>query len=104
MRNAELRPLITNPYKCFEVFIFYSFRDNYEYLNGLEGLPGFIYANYSPDGTTVLAQPRMYFSSENAKKMLHALGFMGTSDIPLNFFEIYLGPSYKSSIKELENN
>ena len=39
------------------------------YLNALDGVEGFIYKNYTPDGTKDLAKPRMYFTSENGKKI-----------------------------------
>jgi adenine-specific DNA-methyltransferase len=39
-----------------------------EYLNDIKSVEGFIYNNYSPQGTQHLDQPRMYFSNENAKK------------------------------------
>jgi adenine-specific DNA-methyltransferase len=39
------------------------------YLNSIEPLDGFIYKNYTPDGTSNLEQPRMYFSSENGQKI-----------------------------------
>ena len=40
-----------------------------DYLNQLEGVEGFIYRNYTPGGTAELAQPRMYFSDENGKRI-----------------------------------
>ena len=39
------------------------------YLNSLEGLEGFIFKNYTPQGTKELPQPRMYFIDENGKKI-----------------------------------
>ena len=39
------------------------------YLNELEPEEGFIYNNYTPEGTYHLSQPRMYFSNENGKKI-----------------------------------
>ena len=39
------------------------------YLNNLEPKAGFIYEHYSPSGSKDLAQPRMYFSDENAQKI-----------------------------------
>lgn len=39
------------------------------FLNALEPIEGFIYNNYTPDGTSDLERPRMYFSSENGKKI-----------------------------------
>ena len=41
----------------------------YEYLNNLTGIEGFIYKNYTPEGTKHLKQPRMYFIDENGKKI-----------------------------------
>lgn len=38
-----------------------------EYLNNIEPRKGFIYYNYTPEGTADLQQPRMYFSNENGK-------------------------------------
>ena len=37
------------------------------YLNTISPVKGFIYKNYTPDGTAALDRPRMYFSSENGK-------------------------------------
>lgn len=37
------------------------------YLNNIPAVEGFIYKNYTPDGTNTLNNPRMYFSSENGK-------------------------------------
>lgn len=37
------------------------------YLNTIPAVEGFIYKNYTPDGTNDLNNPRMYFSSENGK-------------------------------------
>lgn len=39
------------------------------YLNNLPLSEGFIFQNYTPEGTKYLAQPRMYFSNENGKKI-----------------------------------
>ena len=39
------------------------------YLNGINDVAGFIYNNYTPEGTQNLQQPRMYFSSENGKRI-----------------------------------
>lgn len=35
------------------------------YLNNIKPIKGFIYMNYTPEGTKNLSQPRMFFSSEN---------------------------------------
>lgn len=40
-----------------------------EHLNGIKPVKGFIYTNYTPDGTASLPQPRMYFSSANGAKI-----------------------------------
>lgn len=40
-----------------------------EYLNGIPSVNGFIYANYTPDGTSHLEKPRMYFSPENGARI-----------------------------------
>ena len=37
------------------------------YLNTISPVKGFIYKNYTPEGTAALDRPRMYFSSENGK-------------------------------------
>lgn len=37
------------------------------YLNTVSPVEGFIYKNYTPEGTAELDRPRMYFSSENGK-------------------------------------
>lgn len=39
------------------------------YLNSIPPVKGFIYSNYTPDGTVELDCPRMYFSSDNGKKV-----------------------------------
>ncbi|GAB2765627.1 DNA adenine methylase [Salinimicrobium soli] len=39
------------------------------YLDGLEPKKGFIYENYTPEGTVHLDAPRMFFTSENGKKI-----------------------------------
>lgn len=39
------------------------------HLNGLDDVEGFIYQNYTPDGSANLEIPRMYFSSENGKRI-----------------------------------
>lgn len=36
------------------------------YLDTIPPIEGFIYHNYTPDGTQHLERPRMYFSSENS--------------------------------------
>lgn len=38
-----------------------------EYLNQIPPVEGFIYKNYTPEGTKHLEQPRMYFSNENGQ-------------------------------------
>ncbi|MGN0033325.1 MAG: DNA adenine methylase [Candidatus Limimorpha sp.] len=40
-----------------------------EYLNHIPDIKGFIYNNYTPDGTRELIQPRMYFSNENGMRI-----------------------------------
>lgn len=40
-----------------------------EYLNHIPDVKGFIYNNYTPDGTRELEQPRMYFSNENGLRI-----------------------------------
>lgn len=40
-----------------------------EYLNSIKGKEGFIYTNYTPEGTKNLDQPRTYFIGENGKKI-----------------------------------
>jgi adenine-specific DNA-methyltransferase len=40
-----------------------------EYLNKTPLVKGFIYQNYTPEGTPHLDKPRMYFISENAQKI-----------------------------------
>lgn len=39
------------------------------YLNQIPDVKGFIYNNYTPDGTRELEQPRMYFSNENGLRI-----------------------------------
>lgn len=40
-----------------------------EFLNHIPDVKGFIYNNYTPDGTRELEQPRMYFSDENGLRI-----------------------------------
>jgi len=40
-----------------------------KYLNNLEGIEGFIFKNYSPEGTKDQVYVRKYFTDENAKKI-----------------------------------
>jgi adenine-specific DNA-methyltransferase len=40
-----------------------------KYLNNLEGVEGFIYKNYSPEGTQGQSYSRKYFTGENSKKI-----------------------------------
>lgn len=40
-----------------------------EYLNRIPPVEGFIFKNYTPEGTKELQQPRMYFSNENGAKI-----------------------------------
>lgn len=40
-----------------------------KYLNKLDGIEGFIYKNYSPEGTSNKKYIRKYFTGENAQKM-----------------------------------
>lgn len=40
-----------------------------DYLNSLAGVEGFIFQNYTPEGTHHLKQPRMFFIAENGKKI-----------------------------------
>ena len=43
--------------------------DPFEYLNNIKGVKGFIYKNYSKEGTLGKEYERQYFSDENAKKI-----------------------------------
>ncbi len=40
-----------------------------KYLDEVDDVKGFIYQNYTPEGTSDLEQPRMYFSSENGLRI-----------------------------------
>lgn len=40
-----------------------------EYLDNLKLQEGFIFHNYTPEGSSDLSQPRMYYSNENGKKI-----------------------------------
>ena len=40
-----------------------------EYLDTIPDVKGFIFNNYTPDGTKELSQPRMYFSNENGMRI-----------------------------------
>jgi len=46
-----------------------SAKEIIKYLNNLEGIEGFIYKNYSPEGTHGQANPRKYFTGDNAKRI-----------------------------------
>lgn len=39
------------------------------HLNSIKEVEGFIYKNYTPQGTSDLLQPRMYFNNDNGKKI-----------------------------------
>lgn len=49
------------PYSNLEIVL--------NYLDGLDPIPGFIFNNYTPEGTSSLDVPRMYFSDLNGKKI-----------------------------------
>lgn len=40
-----------------------------EFLDNIPNVQGFIFKNYTPEGTKHLAQPRMYFSNENGLRI-----------------------------------
>lgn len=40
-----------------------------EYLDAIPDIKGFIFKNYTPEGTKNLSQPRMYFSNENGMRI-----------------------------------
>ncbi|MBX3293943.1 MAG: DNA adenine methylase [Acidobacteria bacterium] len=40
-----------------------------EFLNSLPGVEGFVYKNYTPEGSATLPRPRMFFIGENGKKI-----------------------------------
>ena len=40
-----------------------------EYLDTIPDVKGFIFNNYTPEGTKELSQPRMYFSNENGMRI-----------------------------------
>jgi len=69
--NAEpVFPLLFKEIKVDSTVLFSSPLERVvEYLNGLEGSEGFIFKHYTPQGTQELKQPRMYFSSENGRKI-----------------------------------
>jgi len=46
-----------------------SAKEIIKYLNNLEGVEGFIYKNYSPEGTQGKIYVRKYFTGDNAKKI-----------------------------------
>ncbi len=62
------------------------------YLNKLSGIEGFIYKNYSPDGTASLLIPRTYFLADNAKKLdaiRETVSFWRSADL-INEEEFYI--------------
>lgn len=46
-----------------------SAKEIIKYLNNLEGIEGFIYKNYSPEGTQKQNHHRKYFTGENSKRI-----------------------------------
>ena len=54
-----LKEIISNP----------SLKNVICYLNGLDGIDGFIYKNFSKEGSCHLEEPRNYFSSHNSRKI-----------------------------------
>jgi len=46
-----------------------SLQNVISYLNGLKGFEGFIFKNFSKNGSPDIQEPRNYFSSTNAKKI-----------------------------------
>jgi len=46
-----------------------SAKEIIKYLNNLEGIEGFIYKNYSPEGTQGQTNTRKYFTDDNAKRI-----------------------------------
>jgi len=46
-----------------------SAKEIIKYLNNLERVEGFIYKNYSPEGTQGQTNPRKYFTGDNAKRI-----------------------------------
>ncbi len=64
----KLRSLLSNT-KTNNSFFSTPLDDVINYLNGINDVAGFIYSNYTPEGTQNLQQPRMYFSSENGKRI-----------------------------------
>jgi len=46
-----------------------SAKEIIKYLNNLEGIEGFIYKNYSPEGTQGQTNIRKYFTGDNAKRI-----------------------------------
>ncbi|MDC9721969.1 MAG: DNA adenine methylase [Urechidicola sp.] len=77
LQNAYLvnnkKPLFEKLLNSIEASSNLLFSDNFdlviEYLNKTPLVKGFIYQNYTPDGTSHLEKPRMYFISENAQKI-----------------------------------
>lgn len=77
LQNAYLvnnkKPLFKKLLNSIETSSNLLFSDNFDlvigYLNNLPLAKGFIYKNYTPEGTPHLEKPRMYFISENAQKI-----------------------------------
>ena len=46
-----------------------SAKEIIKYLNNLEGVEGFIYKNYSPEGTRGQTYSRKYFTGDNSKRI-----------------------------------
>lgn len=62
------------------------------YLNNLKDYQGFIYENYTPQGTQYLEKPRMYFSNENGMfidKVRHQIEQWKNNDL-INDNEYYI--------------
>ena len=82
MFKHEGATVISNDYLCFSYalqiekiklnnvpYCNFSYEDLLDELNSLNGIEGFFYKEYTPEGTKGKQYTRNYFSAENAKKI-----------------------------------
>ncbi len=69
--NSEPKfSLLTNELNFAKTSFFSTPLDNVvEYLNNIDDVEGFIYWNYTPEGSKNIETPRMYFSNENGRRI-----------------------------------
>lgn len=68
-KEPNFKKLIPKLKTAASKLIYYPLDIIIDYLNNIKPIKGFIYNNYSPEGTIHLKKQRMYFSNENAEKI-----------------------------------